>query len=82
MGELLGGYSGPFSSTTEWHAFGIGVYEGLKDFKDWDGLGDQAKRNPDVQEEIHYAKGGYVVGSAVRVGFYVVLASYGAPMFL
>jgi len=58
---------------SEVHALGIGMYEGFKDLKDFDGLDKQAKNNPDVEEEIHYAKGGYVAGATIRVIIYILL---------
>lgn len=64
---------GAFSYAAEWHAFSIGFYEGLKDFKAFDGLDAQAQQNKDVKAEPHYARGGYVVGSFLRVAIYLLL---------
>lgn len=73
-------YDGVFSYAAEHHAFSIGFYEGLKDFKDWNGLPDEMLDNPDVEKEPHYARGGYVIGSLVRVALYLTVGA-GAVQF-
>lgn len=67
MGELIPGYRGPFSSTTEWHAFTIGFYHGFIDLVDYNGLPKPARDNDGVALEPHYAKGGYVCGAITRL---------------
>lgn len=52
------------STHEEVHAFVHGVYAGLTE---WKGLDDKTLANPDVILEIHYAKGGYVLGTVIRV---------------
>lgn len=52
------------STHEEVHAFVHGIYAGLTE---WKGLDSETMRNPDVQKELHYAKGGYVVGTVMRV---------------
>jgi len=50
------------STYTEIHAFVIGIYCGLTE---WKGI-DSVKDNPDVVAEPHYAMGGYVLGTILR----------------
>jgi len=61
------------STNPERHAFVIGVYEGFKDFKDWNGIPSRVLQNPDVSEEPHYAKGGYLLGTLLRLMCYALL---------
>jgi hypothetical protein len=65
---------GLLSYSAEWHALAHGVYGGLCDFRDWDGLRPAARKNPDVVKEIAYAKAGYVLGCLLRVAVYVAIA--------
>jgi len=71
--ELISGYHGPLSSAKEWHAFTIGLYEGLKDLKP-DGMNEKARKNPDVNAEYQYAAGGYFIGAIIRIIIIVGLA--------
>jgi len=64
---------GFLSEPAEIHALAIGLYEGFKDFADFDGLSEKARENEDVAEEMHYAKSGYVVGAVIRVVIYVLV---------
>jgi len=68
-----GDYGGFLSTSTEVHALGIGIYNGFKDFTDWDGLDKKTLEHKDVKKEIHYAKGGYVLGAFLRVALLVVV---------
>lgn len=71
--EAESGRDGILSYSAEWHALGHGLYGGLCDFRDWDGLRPAARKNPDVVKEIAYAKWGYVLGSVLRVAVYVAI---------
>lgn len=53
---------------TNFRAVGVGAYYGFIDFKDWDGLPQDAPGGK-------YAKAGYVVGAMVRVLCYLVLGA-------
>lgn len=61
---------GFLSYAAEWHAFSIGIYDGLKKVP-------KAPNNRDVEAEPHYYKGGYVMGRLLQVVLLVVLATYG-----
>jgi hypothetical protein len=68
------------SSNREIHAFGIGVYHGFIDIRDWSGLPDELPdENDDVDREPHYAKGGYVLGAVLRIGCVLLLGSQIIP---
>jgi hypothetical protein len=60
------------SEYTEVHAFVIGIYCGLTE---WKGLDDEAMKNPDVLVEPHYARGGYILGTILRVGIILLIGS-------
>lgn len=63
---------GFLSYAGEWHAVAHGVYNGLTDSL----LSARPiPDNPDVEEETHYYKGGYVLGTLIQAGL-IVLASY------
>jgi len=51
------------SSYEEIHAFVIGVYSGLTE---WKGIDSKTMKNPDVVAEPHYAMGGYILGTVIR----------------
>jgi len=76
--EESGSYHGPFSTYIECHAFLIGLYEGFKDFVDWDGIDKKAK-NKDVENEIHYAKGGYIIGAILRILVLMIVVYHLSP---
>lgn len=59
------------STHQEVHAFVIGIYCGLTE---WTGLDSKAMQNPDVKAEIHYAKGGFVIGSLLRWAMIISMA--------
>ena len=68
-------FNSDFLSTyAEVHAFVIGVYTGLVE---WKGLDDKTMQNPDVKAEIHYAKGGYIAGTLLRWAMIISLLRYG-----
>ena len=58
------------STYTEIHAFVLGIYCGLTE---WKGLDSETLSNPDVQKEPHYAKGGYIVGTLLRVAIILLI---------
>lgn len=64
--EIVTGYTGPFSSFTEWHAFGIGFYYGAREEYDQlpEGLWDEDADlyNADVVAEDHYTYVGFEAG--------------------
>lgn len=51
--------NGFLSYAAEWHAFSIGVYDGLKKVP-------KVPNNRDVEKEPHYYKGGYVIGRILQ----------------
>lgn len=51
---------GVLSYSSEWHAFVIGLYHGLR-------RAPLPGKNPDVTKESHYAKGAYVLGRLVQI---------------
>lgn len=57
LGECMNTYK-------EKHAFIHGIYAGLTE---WKGIDSVTMKNPDVVDEEHYAKGGYVIGVILRV---------------
>lgn len=54
---------GFLSYAGEWHAFTIGMYSGVTSVR---GFRDTPPDNPDVEEEPHYYKGGYLVGLSAQ----------------
>ena len=64
-----------FSHAAEWHAFAHGVYKGLTT-KPW--KTPPVPDRPDVKQESHYYRGGYVAGTLVQV---VILAAAGELTF-
>lgn len=52
------------STTTEWHSFGHGVYAGMRDLAARPG---DLPEIEDVQEEPHYYKGGYILGTLFQL---------------
>lgn len=54
---------GFLSYAAEWHAFAIGLYDGMKD---WRARPGDLPDNPDVQAEPHYYKGAYVIGTVLQ----------------
>lgn len=59
------------SSYAEVHAFVIGIYCGLTE---WKGIDSEKMKNPDVAAEPHYAMGGYIVGTMLRWMMILTLA--------
>jgi len=69
---------GVLSYPAEWHAVGHGLYDGLRS---WRGKPQRPPPdNPDVDKEIHYYKGGYVVGTIVQALLMLALAYAGLSM--
>jgi hypothetical protein len=58
---------GPFSTYTEIHAFGVGLYDGLTGPIYPAGIRESTLDNEDVAEESHYAKSGYMIGWVAKV---------------
>ena len=58
------------STHAEVHAFVHGIYSGLTE---WKGIDSETMQNPDVVLEPHYAKGGYVLGTMLRVGIILLV---------
>jgi len=54
----------------EIHAFVLGIYCGLTE---WKGLDSETLNNPDVQKEPHYTRGGYIVGTLLRVAIILLI---------
>jgi hypothetical protein len=54
---------GFLSYAAEWHSFTHGVYDGMRSPKARPG---ELPEYEDVQEEPHYYKGGYVIGTGVQ----------------
>lgn len=54
---------GAFSYPAEWHAFVYGMYDGITSLRFDPG---HAPDNPDVDQETHYYKGGFVVGTVFQ----------------
>lgn len=63
------------STYAEIHSFVIGIYCGLTE---WRGIDSKTMDNPDVKEEPHYAKGGYILGSILR---WVIILTVGYKFF-
>ncbi len=64
---------GEFLSTyAEVHAFIIGIYAGLTE---WKGIDSELMKNLDVAKEPHYAYGGYIVGTAGRIIIILIVGS-------
>lgn len=51
------------NTTTEVHAAVYGIYAGITEWK-----GTELPDDPEVQDEPHYFRGGYVFGTLVRWG--------------
>jgi len=60
------------STYAEIHAFVLGIYCGLTE---WKGLDSETLNNPDVQKEPHYAKGGYILGTLLRVAIILLIGA-------
>lgn len=56
-------YDGPFSTWTEWHAFAIGFYMGIRVIDPFPHLYPD---NDDVRAEPHYFAGGYVMATTIQ----------------
>jgi len=52
------------------HAFVHGIYAGLTE---WKGIDSETMQNPDVIQEPHYVKGGYILGTMLRVGIILLI---------
>lgn len=61
----------------EVHAMVSGIYCGLTE---WKGLSDIVLSNPDVKSEPHYAYGGYIIGTFIRLIIIVTLVKHGADI--
>lgn len=55
---------GFLSYSTEVHALGLGIYDGMKS---WRVRPNEMRDNPDVEKEPHYYAGGYVVGTLLQL---------------
>lgn len=64
---------GFLSYAAEWHAFSIGLYDGMKS---WRVRPKALPDNPDVQAEPHYYKGAYVIGTLVQLLVVIAGGSY------
>ena len=53
------------STHAEVHAFVHGIYAGLTE---WKGIDSKTMQNPGVILGPHYTKGGYILGTMLRVG--------------
>ena len=69
--ELLNEF---LSTHQEVHSFCCGIYCGLVE---WRGLDSDTLQNPDVIAEIHYAKGGFILGTLIRWMMILTLLQYG-----
>ena len=58
------------STYAEIHAFAHGIYAGLTE---WKGIDSETMKNPDVVAEIAYTKGGYVLGTVLRVAIILLI---------
>ena len=58
------------STHEEVHAFAHGMYAGLTE---WKGIDSETMQNPDVVLEPHYTKGGYVLGTVLRVAIILLV---------
>lgn len=65
---------GFLSYAAEWHAFAIGVYDGMKN---WRARPEELPSNDDVEKEPHYYKGGYVIGTLLQLFIVAVLGYFG-----
>lgn len=54
---------GFLSYRAEWHAFAIGLYDGMRN---WQTRPGAIPENDDVQAEPHYYKGAYVLGTLMQ----------------
>ena len=52
------------------HAFVHGIYAGLTE---WKGIDSETLKNSDVVAELHYARGGYVLGTIIRVAIILLV---------
>ncbi|SNZ18152.1 hypothetical protein SAMN06269185_3263 [Natronoarchaeum philippinense] len=66
---------GFLSYAIEWHAFAHGVYDGMRTPKARPG---ELPDIEDVQQEPHYFKGGYVIGTLLQL---LILAAFGSALF-
>jgi hypothetical protein len=56
--------NGVLSYPAEWHALGLGTYDGMKT---WRVSPKGMRDNDDVDAEPHYYAGGYVVGTLLQL---------------
>ncbi|RLG32919.1 hypothetical protein DRN97_06235 [Methanosarcinales archaeon] len=54
----------------EVHAFVHGIYAGLTE---WKGIDSETMKNPDVIKEPHYAKGGYILGTFLKIAIILLI---------
>lgn len=66
--------NGFLSYAAEWHAFSIGVYDGMKS---WRARPGDLPENKDVQKEPHYYKGAYIIGTLLQLVIVAVLGYVG-----
>ena len=67
----MSGLLNEFLSThEEVHAFVHGIYAGLTE---WKGIDSETMKNPDVVGEEHYIKGGYILGTVLRVAIILLV---------
>lgn len=65
---------GFLSYAAEWHAFAIGVYDGMKS---WRARPGELPENKDVQKEPHYYKGAYIIGTLLQLLIVAALGYFG-----
>jgi len=69
---------GAFSYPAEIHAAGIGIYTGLATLKPWDDdIENRRGRYADVDKEVHYYAGGFVVGTVLQLIIILTVLSMG-----
>lgn len=61
---------GVLSYAAEWHAFSIGIYDGMKKVP-------KVPNNRDVEKEPHYYKGGYVIGRLLQSTLALIAVWFG-----
>jgi len=64
--------AGFLSYAAEWHSFSIGFYDGMKSPKT---RPKKLPENPDIQEEPHYYKGAYVLGTVLQLAIIVIVGA-------
>lgn len=68
---------GFLSYAAEWHAFSLGFYDGMRDWRVRPG---ELPDNPDVAKEPHYYKGAYVLGTLLQALIVIGVAYAGTGL--